>query len=168
MKNVHEQQIEQLKKDYEDKIAQAWVEKEKDHVLILDSKIVEYEDQLLDTENRLHREYIDKIAKYQEIIKDLKQENQDLYEENSLKQRQIDENMNTINDLKDKISIQNTSLDHYRSHRKSSLTHIPAPQSFCSENKENKYPIDNLKGYYHKLKKGINSAQGPTYSTSTP
>jgi len=96
MKKAHEENIQKLNQEFEDKLAEALMEKEKEHALIIDAKIIEHEDQILETENRLHREYIVKIAQYQEIIKELKNENQDLYEENSLKQKKLDENVESI------------------------------------------------------------------------
>jgi len=58
----HEKAMESQQQQYEDQLAQMYQEKEKEYVLILDAKMIEHEDQLLDTENRLHREYIDKIG----------------------------------------------------------------------------------------------------------
>ena len=104
-----------LNRQYEDELSQTLLEKDKEYALILDAKLIEHEDQILDTENRLHREYIEKISKFQEIIKDIKLENEALYEENSLKQRQLDDNMNTINQLKECLkSMQTKNVVHPR------------------------------------------------------
>lgn len=176
LKFLHKAEVDKLNCDFEDKIAQICMEKEKENALILDAKTVEHEDQLLDTENRLHRDYIDKISKYQEIIKDLKEENQSLYEENSLKQRQLDEFSELILLLKNENKTLKSNLDHItisnnhpNQSRCSSQTFKREPsttsiQTNPCENKENnvsisnppestkKHPIDNLQGYYNKIK----------------
>jgi len=114
MKKIHQKEINRISKELEDRYAESLWEKEKEYALILDGRLIEHEDQLLDTENRLHREYIDKISKYQEVIKELKAENQDLYEENSLKQKNLDENTKIIQELKEKLRIQNLNFENYK------------------------------------------------------
>jgi hypothetical protein len=182
-KQDYETQLQNMGKDYDDQLAEALAEREKDYALILDSKIIEHEDQILDTENCLHREYIDKISQYQEIIKTIKNENQALCEENSLKQTQIDQNFHVVNHLKEDARIKNLQYEQLMytigryDQQKDTHPDVQTPQSFKqrpssvwktysqidSNNKENdlsnisslppqKHPIDNLKGYWHKMK----------------
>ena len=163
-----------LNKQFEDELAQTLLEKEKEYALILDAKMIEYEDQILDTENRLHRDYIEKIIKFQEIIKDLKKENESLYEETSLKQKQIDDNINAINQLKDTIKVINNQVNVSQKNNSTSSkldninSYLNDEISLTSGNKENeanymnkssmhKSPIENLQGYYNNLKSSRNS-----------
>jgi hypothetical protein len=111
------------------------------------------------------------IAIYQEIIKDLKKENQYLYEENNLKQQKADEYIHTINMLKEKIKIYELTIESLQSTRNNTSSNVETPQSLrqlqssssgTTCNKENlirnksfsgsqfrvKSPIDNLQGYW--------------------
>lgn len=135
-KQDYETQLENMGKDFEDQFAEAMIEKEKEYALILDSKLIEHEDHILDTENRLHREYIDKISQYQEIIKTLKNENHELYEENSFKQTQMDENIYLINQLKEEARIKHLQYEQIMytinnlEHPRDTLSDAQTPQSF--------------------------------------
>jgi len=141
----HNDELETLKNKYEDDLYEMSREKEKEYALILDAKLVEHENQLIDLENRLHQDYTDKIVQYQEIIKGLKLENQALYEESSLKQQKIDEQTNIINNLKQNIN-QNTIT----SRRMSSNTD--------KENLFNNLDIsEKLQEYWKKMKNKRNS-----------
>lgn len=182
--------MEKIRQEYEDKIIQMSIEKEKDFALILDAKMIEHEDHILDIENKLHRDNVMKISiyswlnwcigKYQEIIKDLKKENQSLYEESSLKQQKLDEYVHTINMLKEKIKIYDLTIENLQSTRINTSSNIETPQSSTqlqslksgtTSNKENllrnksfsgsqfrvKSPIDNLQGYWQSKYKKRNS-----------
>jgi hypothetical protein len=135
-KQDYETQLQNMGKDYDDQLAEALSEREKEYALILDSKIIEHEDQILDTENCLHREYIDKISQYQEIIKTIKNENQALCEENSLKQTHIDQNFHVVNRLKEDARIKNLQYEQLMytigkyDQQKDTLSDAQTPQSF--------------------------------------
>jgi hypothetical protein len=60
-----QEEMENIRQEYEDKIIQISIEKEKDFALILDAKMVEHDDHILDIENMLHRDYTEKIGTIQ-------------------------------------------------------------------------------------------------------
>lgn len=136
----HLSELEQIKIKQNDEIAEIHHEKEKEYALILDGKMLEHEDLMIDLENRIHQEYEDKITQYQEIIKTLKAENQMLYEENSLKQAKLDEQLQTISAFKQKG-------DHHN------LTSRKMSSNTNKENMASNLDMsERLQGYWQKMK----------------
>lgn len=102
-------------------MAQTLLEKEKEYFIILDAKIIEHEDELKDMENRLNKDFKEKASKFQDIIKNLKEELDHLYAENSLKQSQIDEQAETISALREQLQsrLQNAEKSNVDTNRRS-------------------------------------------------
>lgn len=106
---------------------------------------MEHEDQMADLESRLTQEFSIKISQYQEMIKQLKNENQLLYDEISAKQLQIDEQSSTIIKLK---SFQNQYP----------ITDRRMSTNTNKENLTNNLDMsDKLYGYWQKMKSKRNS-----------
>ncbi|CAI2385276.1 unnamed protein product [Moneuplotes crassus] len=184
IKKAHVEEIERITKDFDDRLAHSLNEKEKEYALILDSQLMEREDQILETENRLNKEYSDRVDQYQTIIQNLKKENQDLQEENQDQQNKLDENSKLIQSLRQELEKQTlkvkelqcqkgTPVSLYKQIKPPIVTeNTPQglkretnavnsfPRSISSNGKENmtentldkKRPIDNLKGYWKKMK----------------
>ena len=78
----HQSEVTILRKYFEDELAQSLRENEKEYALILDAKLIEYEESISETQQRQRKEQIEKFAKYQETIDRLGKENNLLQDEN--------------------------------------------------------------------------------------